>query len=80
MTDLSFEEVVKSFEDQESYKLFSKVLIGFLVLYKNYFELKKYWQDNINMIEGAKKNAPEIYNEIREAFAKRRAELERQNG
>ena len=80
MTDSSFEDVVKSFEDGESYKLFSKVLVGFLVTCNSYQELKDYWQGNINMIDGAKKLAPDIYNEIRRAFANRRAELEKQNG
>jgi hypothetical protein len=65
---------------EDAYRIFSEVLIKCLPLSNSYDELKVYWKDNANMIDGAKKFAPEIYEQIRMAFASRRAEVEKNNG
>lgn len=80
MADLSFDEAVESFETTTYYRTFAEVLIKCLCLSSSYDELKEVWALNLNMIDGAKKLVPDVYNEIRTAFANRRAELEKDSG
>lgn len=65
---------------EETSKTFASVLIKCLLFSNSYEELKTYWKDNANMIDGVKKFSPSVYEEIRMAFAKRRAEVEKNNG
>jgi hypothetical protein len=51
-------------------------MIFALVVPKNVEGLVDYWKSNVNMLDWAKKVKPDIYEKIRLAFAKRKAQLQ----
>lgn len=71
-TEVSNSEDAKHF-DWSSY---SKLLIAALIIPRTVDWLVDYWKANANMLDWAKKVRPDVYEEVRLAFARRRKQLE----
>lgn len=71
-TEVSSSNEAKQF-DWSSY---SKLLIAALIIPKTVDWLVDYWKANANMLDWAKKVQPDIYEEIRLAFAERKKQLQ----
>lgn len=75
--ELSSEEEAREFE----WRAFADLMVACLIIPRSLDALVDYWKANVNMLDWAKKVQPEIYEEIRTAFAGRRKQLEGgQNG
>jgi len=71
-TEVSSSEEAKEFD----WEAWSGLMIFALVVPKNVEGLVDYWKSNVNMLDWAKKVKPDIYEKIRLAFAKRKAQLQ----
>ncbi len=69
-------EVSSSKEAQEfDWALYEELMIACLIVPRNTDALIDYWKANINMLDWAKKVAPENFERIRLAFANRKQQL-----
>jgi len=69
-------EVSSSKEAQEfDWALYEELMIACLIVPRNTDALIDYWKSNINMLDWAKKVAPENFERIRLAFADRKQQL-----
>jgi hypothetical protein len=70
-------EVSSSREAKEfDWSSYSKLIIAALIVPKTVDNLVEYWKANANMLDWAKKIKPDVYEQIRLAFADRRKQLQ----
>lgn len=69
---------VSSFNEAEEFDWVSwaELMIAALIIPRSVEGLVDYWKANVNMLDWSKKVQPEIYEEIRTAFAGRKKQLQ----
>ena len=70
-TEVSSSKEAKEFD----WALYEELMIACLIVPRNTDALIDYWKSNINMLDWAKKVAPENFERIRLAFADRKQQL-----
>jgi hypothetical protein len=72
---------VSSFDEAKEFdwEAYEGLMIAALIIPRTVEYLADYWRSNSNMLDWAKKVRPDVYDNIRLAFTKRRKQLERGN-
>jgi hypothetical protein len=73
----SYSDVVEAPANPESYNwgAYEKYMVAFLPVHNSVDGLIDMWKSNANMLDWAKKVAPDHWQRIRDAFAKRKAAI-----